>query len=182
MRAEVNMQLERSIVQEESTQSDLDVEQEWAEARAAAGLPADRSERGDKRSVDVPVDVSPFTLLYSGFFLGPAATLLLSFYFLGNRTSARDVALLTGICGAAWSLAQAAAFMLGGEIPTAYVQMIRSGANFAAGAATLWVLWKRPGVSFLHDRQSLIQTAVLGFLLVAAFLAIPEDVQIWLGR
>ncbi|MGM0555085.1 MAG: hypothetical protein ACQEVA_01790 [Myxococcota bacterium] len=169
-------------MQEESNKKDLDLEQEWAEARAAAGLPADRSERADKGTVDEPVDVSPFTLLYSGFFLGPAATLLLSLYFLGSRTSTRDVVLLTGICGAAWSVAQAGAFLLAGEIPTAYVQMIRSGANFAAGAAALWVLWRRPGVSFLHDRQSLIQTAVLGFLLVAAFLAIPDEVRIWLGR
>lgn len=176
------MHIERSVVPDESPQNDLNVEQEWAEARAAAGLPADRAERDEKRSVNTPVDVSPFTLLYSGFFLGPAATLLLSIYFLGKRTSTRDVVMLAGICGAAWSLAQAAAFMFGGEIPTAYVQMIRSGANFAAGAAALWLLWKRPGVSFLHDRQSLIQTAVLGFLLVAAFLAIPDDMRIWLGR
>jgi hypothetical protein len=176
------MHFERSVVQDESKKNDFDLEQEWAEARAAAGLPADRSQRGETGDVDKPVDVSPFTLLYSGFFLGPAATLLLSLYFLGKRTSTRDVVLLTGICGAAWSVAQAGAFLFGGEMPTAYVQMIRSGANFAAGAAALWVLWKRPGVSFLHDRQSIIQTAVLGFLLVAAFLAIPDEVRVWLGR
>lgn len=169
-------------MQEESDNQELDLEQEWAEARAAAGLPSDRSQRNDQSAVDRPVDVSPFILLFSGFFLGPAATLLLAVYFLGERTSLRDIVLLTGICGAAWSLAQAAGFFLGGEIPTAYVQMVRSGVNFAAGSAALWLLWKRPGVSFLHDRQSILQTAVLGFLLVAAFLAIPDEVRIWLGR
>lgn len=171
----------RRVVREDE-RADFDVEREWAQARAAAGLSSGKGSDGGRRDVEMPVDVSPFSLLYSGFFLGPGATLALGLYLIGRRLKARDVALLVGVCGLAWSLAQGLTFLTAGEVPPAYVQMVRSGVNFAAGGAVLWWLWRRPGVSFLHDRQSMMQTAVLGFLFVSAFMAMPQELQFWLGR
>ena len=179
------MHLETDVGHDSEGQGDgeLNLDKEWAEARAAAGLPEKRSgEQDHDAEVRKPVDVSPFTLLFSGFLLGPIATFLLALYFGGRTTKLRDVAIYVGICGAAWSVAQAVTFWIAGSWPTAYVQMSRSAINLAAGVTLLWTLWKKPGVSFLHDRQSLVHTAVLIFVMIVAYLGLPPEIRVWLGR
>ena len=179
------MHLETDVGHDSKSKGDgeLDLDQEWAEARAAAGLPEKHSEtRHHNEEVQKPVDISPFTLLFSGFLLGPISTFLLALYFGGRSTKLRDAAIYVGVCGAAWSLAQAVTFWIAGSWPTAYVQMSRSAINLAAGVLVLWSLWKKPGVSFLHDRQSLVHTAVLIFVMIVAYLGLPAEIRVWLGR
>lgn len=168
---------------DEHRDDDLDLEREWAEARQAAGLDAGpRSMRQAASSAVRAAEFSPYALLYTGFLLGPAATLVVTLLLIARHFELRAVVFAVGVCGVAWSGIQAATFGLAGQWSVVELQMLRTGVNFAGGLLLLWFLAKQTDVPMGHDRQTIMNTIVLVLLLVLGYTFLTPDVLIWLGR
>jgi hypothetical protein len=167
----------------EASDADFDLDAEWSRAREAAGLDAEAqsSARGEQLAEPL-AEVSPLTLVYTGFFLGPPATLLVSILLMGRGLTLRSAAFALGVCGAGWCLIQAATFGLAGDWSVVELQVLRTAANFAMGLALIWYLRRHTDAAFGHDRQTLINTLVLGGVMVAVNLLLAESTLVWLGR
>jgi hypothetical protein len=162
---------------------ELDLEGEWADAREAAGLEVGWvSLREGQADQKISAEVSPYVLLYSGFLLGPAATLVVAMILLAKRFEARAAVFSIGVCGAAWSVIQAATFGLAGEWSAVELQVLRTGGNFMVGVLLLWFLRKYTAAPFGHDRQTLINTVVVGVLMVVGYASFSPETLVWLGR
>lgn len=161
----------------------LSFEREWADARRAAGMDPDPETRRRSKVPEEPLaEVSPLTLLYTGFLLGPPATFAVTLTLLGRKLRLRALIFALGACGAVWCVIQAATFGLAGGWSVVELQMLRTGANFAAGLLLLWFLRVHTEAAFGHDRQTLINTVVLGALLVVGYVLLPDEALVWLGR
>jgi peptidoglycan/LPS O-acetylase OafA/YrhL len=161
----------------------LDVDGDWADARAAAGLEIGWvSVRQGHGGHEISAEVSPYVLLYSGFLLGPAASLLVALILLARRFEARAALFSVGVCGAAWGVIQAATFGLAGQWTTVELQILRTVGNFLVGVTLLAFLRKYTAVPFGHDRQTLINTVVIGVLMVIGYASMSPETLVWLGR
>lgn len=161
----------------------LAFEREWADARRAAGMaPEPEAGRSSKVPEESLAEVSPLTLLYTGFFLGPPTTFAVTLLLLGRKLRPRALIFALGVCGAAWCVIQAANFGLAGDWSVVELQMLRTGANFTVGLLLLWFLRVYTEAPFGHDRQTLINTVVLGALLVVGYVLLPDVALVWLGR
>ncbi|QDG50072.1 hypothetical protein FIV42_04770 [Persicimonas caeni] len=173
--------------QEESgEESGLDIDREWSEARKAAERDAMRrfmrQHTAKERQKAAFAEVSPYVLLYSGFLLGPAATFGVAFLLIARNFEARAAIFALGLCGTVWGLIQAATFGLAGQWSTVELQILRTGANFLLGVLLLWFLAKQTDVPLAHDRQTVVNTVVLGLLLVLGYSFASPDLLVWLGR
>lgn len=166
-----------------ASEADFDLDEEWSRARQAAGLDAEAqsSARGEQLAEPL-AEVSPLTLVYTGFFLGPPATLVIGLLLIGRGLNLRAAAFALGTCGAGWCLIQAATFGLAGDWSVVELQVLRTAANFAMGLALIWFLRRHTRAAFGHDRQTLINTLVLGGVMVAVMLLLPDTTLVWLGR
>ncbi len=162
-----------------TTDDEWDFEREWARARAATER--DQRRRGRRRE-DEPAEISPYVLLYTGFLLGPPASWLAVLILMGRRFRARVAVFALGICGAAWVTSQAAVAGLAGHWSGVALQMLRTSNNFLVGLVLLWFLRRDASVTFVHDRQTYINTVIFGLLLVVLYASLPHAVLIWLGR
>ncbi|MFP4598634.1 MAG: hypothetical protein ACLFVJ_10310 [Persicimonas sp.] len=161
----------------------LAFEREWADARRAAGMDPERAGgRGSKVPDEPLAEVSPLTLLYTGFLLGPPTTFAVTLLLVGRKLRLRTLIFVLGVCGAAWCVIQAATFGLAGDWTVVELQMLRTGANFTGGLLLIWFLRVHTEAPFGHDRQTLINTAVLGALLVVGYVLLPDTALMWLGR
>lgn len=157
----------------------LELEETWAEARREAGL--DPDEIGVVPQ-DEPGLVSPYLVLYAGFFLGPGAALLSSLSVAPPRLSVRRVSVMLGICGAFWCAIQGVTGALAGGWSNLSLQMIRSGLNFV-GSGMLLLFWRRESPSvFLHDRNSIAISFGIGTVLLIAFVLLPPELLAYIGR
>lgn len=164
---------------EESDGQSLAIEETWAEARREAGL--DPDEIGTVPP-DRPGFVSPYLVLYAGFFLGPAVALASSLAVAPRRLTVRRVSVMVGICGAAWCAIQGVTGALAGNWGHLGLQMVRSGMNFT-GSALLLLFWRREfPASFLHDRRSIATSVGLGTILLIAFVLLPPEILAYIGR
>lgn len=162
----------------EAGEAGWSVEREWAEARVAAGMGA----RPGGDAVETPAEISPFLLLYSGFLVGPVATLLLALAVGARQLRLRHVAAVVGIAGAGWCFIQGLTMVLAGAWPEMHLQFLRTAINFGVGLALLVYLWRGVGVSMAHDRQTLVSSLVVAGLLVIAFNLLPDAALVWGGR
>jgi hypothetical protein len=147
---------------------DWDFEGEWEQARAAS--------RGEN------AEISPYSLLYTGFFLGPAATFLAMIVVMGRRFDVRAALFTLGICGAAWSIAQGTTFGLHAQWSPLALQAVRTCINFVAGLLLLWFALRKGHIAFAHDRRTLVNTGIFLMLLIAVFSATSAETLFWLGR
>lgn len=168
---------------EEATQEEWDFEREWAEAREAAVRDGQPVVVGVAQAGEAePADLSPYVLLYTGFLLGPPASLLSVLLLMGRGFRLRVAAFALGICGATWVTSQAATLGLIGHWPGVALQMLRTGDNFLAGLVLLWFLRREASVPFVHDRQTYMNTLIFAVLLVVLYVSLPHKVLLWLGR
>jgi hypothetical protein len=163
----------------EASEESLELDETWAEARREAGLDPDEIGVVEQKQ---PGLVSPYLVLYAGFFLGPGAAFLSSLAVAPRRLTVRRVSVMLGICGACWCAIQGATGALADGWGNLGLQMMRSGLNFV-GSGLLLLFWRREFPSgFLHDRMSIARSFGIGTVLLIAFVWLPPDVLAYIGR
>lgn len=166
-----------------SGESRLDVEEEWAQAREAAGLEPEANYGASGAAVvGAGALLSPYLILYAGFFLGPSSALISSLFVGPGDLSVRRVSFMLGICGAAWCAIQGATLLVAPEWGDAQVQMMRSMLNFS-GSAALVLFWRREApMRFAHSRRAIASSIIVGVLLLGFFALLPSSALAYLGR
>lgn len=160
----------------EGTQDEFDraLDQEWYEARRLA--------QGSQQP-GVEASFSPYLLLYSGFLLGPAATWVLTFLIVPRKPRLRQILLVLGLAGATWSILQGLTWQLNQSWSFFALQSMRTGFNLALGLVCILVLNSWHEEKILHTRQTLINTLVLGGLMIVTFVTwMSSPVLVWMGR
>lgn len=164
----------------------LDIDEQWNEARANAGLdPLPEARRdGTEAGPSGGAVLSPYLVLYAGFFLGPAGAFVSSLGVGPRDLSVRRIAVMFGICGAIWCGLQGTTAVLasGSALSDIGLQAVRSGFNFA-GAVLIILFWRRelPG-RFRHSRRAVGSSVVAGLALLVLFVSLPTSVLGVLGR
>ncbi len=169
---------------EQTNTEPLEIEREWARAREEAGLsprPGSPEHGGNDRPRGGAL-LSPYLVLYAGFFLGPLAALGSSLMVGPRDLTVRRVAVMFGICGAVWCGMQGGTVMLASSWSDVALQAVRSGFNFA-GAVALMLFWRRevPG-RFRHGRKAVVYSILVGLGLLTCFVLLPTSVLGVLGR
>lgn len=171
---------------DENPGGDLDIDRQWNEARANAGLdplPETRPDEADRQSASGAL-LSPYLVLYAGFFLGPAGAFVSSLGVGPRDLTVRRIAVMFGISGAIWCSLQGTTAVLatGPALSDVGLQAVRSGFNFA-GAVLLILFWRRelPG-RFRHSRRAVGSSVVAGLVLLVLFVSLPTSVLGVLGR
>jgi hypothetical protein len=163
---------------------ELDIDRQWNDARANAGLDPLPETRRDTGQPGAGALLSPYLVLYAGFFLGPAGAFVSSLGVGPRDLSVRRVAVMFGICGAIWCGIQGTTAVLaaGPALSDVGLQAVRSGFNFA-GAVLLILFWRRelPG-RFRHSRRAVKSSVVVGLVMLVLFVSLPTSVLGVLGR
>lgn len=163
--------------------AEWDLDREWAEARVRAGHAPYAYDPSGETPSPIAAIVSPFLLLYSGFFMGPWATFAVALLALSQRPTLRFVAFAASLCAAIWLLIQGVTMWLIEGWTLAQIQALRSAINFVLGVVMLFVVrgWTRGRL--VHTRQTLTNTAALAALLIATYIGWRTSVvPTWLGR
>lgn len=165
---------------ESEQEFEWDLDAEWAQARA-------QTERADAKLAATqpeppPAEISVYALLYTGFLLGPAASLLGVLILMGRRFRLRTVIFALGVCGASWCIAQGVTFGLRSSWTPATLQMLRTLLNFGAGVILLGFIRAKTDIYLLHDRKVWLNTGVFFLLLFLISLSLSPELLFWLGR
>lgn len=170
---------------------ELDIEGEWAAAREAAGLEDDAAGEasveaqsgGEGRRERVPAPyLSPFTCLYAGFALGPAATLVIALLVSPKRLTWRRAAIFFALSGMTWTIVQAITHQgMGLTGSWTSLRLVRASANFVGGVAALLVWRFEDATTFLTHRDVILRSLGAVALLMAGFFALPSWVLLLLG-
>jgi hypothetical protein len=160
-----------------------DLDREWADARTRAGLSPDFEVRREEGPRPVAATVSPFLLLYSGFFLGPWATMLVALAALSQRPTARFVVLVLSLCAAFWLMIQGITLYLFSSWPLLHLQILRAGLNLTLGAMLIFAVRASAPRPIVHTPRALQRTAaVSALILLTYYLWRSSAVLAWLGR
>jgi hypothetical protein len=157
---------------------DLDIDGEWKDARQAAGLDPD----AQGMPVGDPPFLSPYLILYAGFFLGPPAAMGAAMAVAPRALSVRRLAFMVGICGAAWCVIQGATFTLAPSWSELGIQLLRSGLNFAASTTLVLFWWRESPGRFIHNRRIIEYSIIAGLGLLAVFATVPTEFLAYTGR
>lgn len=155
------------------SEDDWDFDAEWEQARAAT--------RAEQRSPP-HAEISPYSMLYTGFLLGPPASLLALIMLLGRQLRLRSLLFGLGVCGTGWSILQAASFSLYPDWSPTAIQGLRTGINFCVGLVLLGFCLRNRSVLVVHDRQTLLNSVVFLLLLFLARASLSAEALWWLGR
>lgn len=159
----------------------LEVDRHWEEAREAAGLDPGKIGFVEPEAGPGPL-LSPYLILYAGFFLGPAFAFASSLLVAPRGLTIRRTSVMLGICGAAWCALQGATLVLAPAWSDLGLQVLRSVVNFSA-SALLVLFWRRESPSrFVHDRRAVVQSVAAGVVLLALFSVVPTEFLAYLGR
>ena len=162
----------------------LEIEREWSEARAARRMePSAPGAAGEAAALAGPgALLSPYLILYAGFFLGPASAFASSLFVGPRDLSVRRISFMLGICGAAWCAIQGMTVLAAPFWSDTGVQMLRSSFNFS-GSALLVIFWRSesPG-RFAHSRRAIVASILVGCVLLAFFAFLPGSALLFLGR
>ena len=156
----------------------FDIDGEWKEARQAAGLDPDTQGMplGD------PPFLSPYLILYAGFFLGPGAAMAAAMAVAPGDLTIRRVAFMFGICGAAWCVIQGTTLTLAPTWSEVGIQLVRSGLNFAASTSLVLFWWRESPGRFIHNRRITEYSIIAGLGLLAVFAIVPTEFLAYTGR
>lgn len=155
------------------TEDDWDFDGEWEQARAATRA----AERPMPRA-----EISPYSLLYTGFLLGPLASLLALVILLGRQLKPRALLFALGVCGSGWSILQAASFALYPDWSPAAIQSLRTIVNFCVGVVLLGFCLRNRNILVVHDRPTLLNSGAFVLVLILVVTSLPDDTLWWLGR
>lgn len=168
-----------SSLEGEQDEFDRVLDQEWSEARRKAQRSQDMGDHG----TGLEASFSPYLLLYSGFLLGPGATWVLTFLIIPRKPALRQVLLILGLAGATWSILQGLTWQLHQSWSLFALQSMRAGFNLVLGLVCILILKSWHEERILHTRQTLINTLVLGGLMILAFVTwMSSPLLVWLGR
>lgn len=162
---------------------DLDLDAEWAAARAATpGAPPLRTERQAHVRARPPAEISAYALLYTGFLLGPAASLLGVLILMGRRFGLRTFVFALGVCGASWCVAQGATLGLRASWSAEALLALRTLLNFGTGVVLLGFVKARTDLNLVHNRKVWLNTGVFFLILLLVSSSLSPTLLFWLGR
>ena len=168
--------------QQAATDQSWDLDAEWAQMRVEAGLPPEPDFIAGQRPIPAfEATMAPMFLLYTGFFLGPAVTLLVAFLLLTRKPTLRQVALMASAAATAWLLIQGLTLFATGLDPLV-LRVARSICNLGLGAFFLvYVRAITPGLLVI-TRHSLAQTLGASVLVIALYAFLTPEMLMWMGR
>ncbi|MFU8804558.1 MAG: hypothetical protein ACNA8W_12165 [Bradymonadaceae bacterium] len=150
------------------------LDQEWSDAQRKAQRDQDES---------IEAAFSPYLLLYTGFFLGPFVTFLVTLIVVHRRPRLRNVLFLLGVSGATWSVLQGLTWHLHSSWSLFALQAMRTSFNLGLGLFCILAVRSWYGRSLVHSRQTIFNTVILAALMVVIFMSsMSSPVLVWLGR
>lgn len=168
---------------DEDTSQPWDLDAEWEAARAATEQGRnDASSSPPENGAQSPAEISVYALLYTGFLLGPPASLLAVIILMGRRFRVRTFAFALGVCGASWCAAQGATLGLRASWTPEALQMLRTLLNFGTGVILLGFAMTRTEIVVVHNRKIWLNTAGFFLLLLIISFSLAPETLYWLGR
>ena len=168
---------------ERPEEDDWDLDAEWAAARAATpSAPAARADRHAHMRARAPAEISAYALLYTGFLLGPLASLLGVVILMGRHFRLRIFIFALGICGASWCVAQGATLGLRASWSPEALIALRTLLNFSTGVILLGFVAARTDIYRVHNRKVWLNTGVFFLILLLVSTSLSPTFLFWLGR
>lgn len=162
----------------EGAEEEWDFEAEWASYQSAG--PGMEEDAGGPAVSQAPI--SAYSLLYTGFFAGPAATFLAIFVLMERDFRPRIAVFSLGVCAAIWLMIQGFSVWLAGFWLPWQVQILRTLFNLVAGSICLGFWLRAEPRRPARTPQFWLNTGVFLLFLILLFGFLPADLLFWLGR